>query len=149
MCKECANLESFAKRSAKEDISDPGLSRLFDILDDVYSKWLRQSGADDNGICECFTCGHKDHFSRMQCGHFYSRSHKFLRYDPRQTKIQCPDCNEYRAGNIPEFRKRLELESPGIIEILETEVHLTYKYSRNEVLDLINEYRIKLKSLKK
>lgn len=151
-CQNCywngIRLKSVQKQAQKEeDHDDPDVATLKKDLDLIFSRWLRMSGADKDGICECFICGHKDHFSKMQAGHFVKRGNSFLRYDCRNVKINCKNCNECKGGNYPLYTKRLEQESPGITEYLTEEGNLTYKFTRQELKDMIADYYKRLKQL--
>lgn len=76
-------------------------------LDSLFSKYVRLAYADDAGYVECFTCGKKLHWTRIQNGHFHSRRHMVLRFDTKNCFPQCNECNVVKSGNLEEFRKRL------------------------------------------
>jgi hypothetical protein len=48
-------------------------------------------------------------------------------------------------GNIEEYTKRLNEEQPGLPEQLREESREIYKYSREELKQLLIDYRAKLK----
>ncbi len=48
--------------------------KLVEKLDKVFSIYIRRRNAV-NDIAECFTCGKKDHWKKLQNGHFQSRKH--------------------------------------------------------------------------
>ena len=37
-------------------------STLVKKADAIFSQFIRQRNADENGVTECFTCGKKDHW---------------------------------------------------------------------------------------
>lgn len=143
-------MKSVNKMASKEDQSDDqDVATLKRDLDLIFSQWLRKSGANENGICECFICGHAAHYSEMQAGHFVKRGNSFLRYDPRNITINCKSCNEYKDGNLVLYAKKLEEQNPGITSILMEEGNIVYKFTRQELKDLISEYTKRLKQLHK
>jgi hypothetical protein len=143
-------MKSVNKVASREDqADDEDVATLKKDLDLIFSRWLRQSGADKDGICECFICGDKGHYSIMQAGHYVKRGNSFLRFDTRNVKINCKDCNEYKGGNYIQYAFKLEEQSPGITEYLVEEGNIVYKFTRQELKDLIAEYSRKLKLLQK
>jgi hypothetical protein len=146
-CKQHATIESTNKRIEKheEGIEQESWINLRDDLDAVYSKWLRISNSNSEGICECYTCGKKQHYSEAQCGHFVSRSNMATRFMPQNTKIQCVSCNEYKDGNIEAFEFNLERDNNGIVDWLREQGRSIAKPSVSDLKELLNEYRYKLK----
>lgn len=142
-------MKSVNKVIGKEDqMDDEDVATLKKDLDLIFSRWLRQNGADKDGTCECFICGHKDHYSVMQAGHFIKRGNSFLRYDTRNVTINCKPCNEYKDGNLVLYAQKLEERNPGITSILMEEGNIIYKFTRQELKDMIADYSRKLKQLK-
>lgn len=146
-CQSCARIEDVLANEERELEQDESLSELIKQADDIYSKWLRLSNADKNGTVSCYTCDINMRWQSAQCGHYVKRGNLFLRFDPRNTRVQGECCNIHKRGNYPEFSKRLEVENPGITEILYTEGQLVYKPSREEIRAIINEYSAKFKLL--
>lgn len=150
-CKTCSVVEDSLERMEEASeviVEKDGLSDLIAIADEIYSKWLRKSGANELGFSECFTCGKRDRWEALHCGHYVRRGALFLRYDPRNTRIQCPGCNVFKDGNMAEYTQRLEAEHPGITEYLKQEAFVVYKPEKDELYSIIKEYKRKLKQLK-
>ena len=122
------------------------LIKLRDKLDKVFSLYIRQKYADDNGNVACYTCGKAKHWKELHAGHFVSRRHLCTRFDERNVKPQCPGCNLFNQGNAPIFAQRLltDYGSKIIDELLEKSKG-TCKFTRSDYEDLINQYQIKLK----
>lgn len=151
-CKQCATIEDSLARmeeETNEEIEKEGLKELIKIADDVFSKWLRQSSADKDGFVTCYTCDSVLRHQDAQCGHYVKRGNLFLRFDPRNCRVQDEACNKYKDGNYAEYTKRLEMEHPGITSILMEEATIVYKPTRDEIRGIINEYSRKLKALQK
>jgi len=61
-------------------------------LDTVFSQYIRRKDAI-NEIATCVTCNKKDHYKKLQCGHFMSRRHYSTRWDENNVGVQCYGCN--------------------------------------------------------
>jgi len=83
------------------------LTKLKADLDKVFSLYIRQKDADENGMVSCYTCGVVKHWKELHCGHFISRRHLATRWDEMNTAPQCPGCNLFNQGNAPAFALRL------------------------------------------
>lgn len=151
-CQPCSTLEDTNKRMEKETsktIKEEDLSGLISDADSIFSKYIRLKYADADGKVACYTCGNIKHWTLQQNGHYIKRSNLFLRYDERNCRPQDAGCNEFKHGNIPEYTKRLEKETPGITDILREESSLVYKISREELRAVLSEYSVKVKALLK
>ena len=119
---------------------------LINDLDFVVSRYIRQLYADPkNGFVQCWTCPTIKHFSLMQNGHFVPRSKMATRWLVKNLKPQCATCNEGKHGNLEIFAERLEQEEKGIVDYLREISQETYKYSRDELKQLLIDYRAKLR----
>jgi len=97
------------------------ISKLQKEADRLMSLYVRLSNADKEGICTCYTCGYRNHYKKMQNGHYISRFYKSRRYDLRNTRVQCSMCNMWRNGDIPTFRANLVKElGPETVSEIET-----------------------------
>jgi len=120
-------------------------SKLIKKLDKVFSLYIRQRNAI-NEIAQCFTCGKKDHWKRLQCGHFQSRRHYSTRFDEINCQVQCAGCNVFKYGEQFIFGKNLDLEyGSGCSESLYYKAKQITKYSYDEIEDLINKYNLLIK----
>lgn len=140
-------MKSAQKFIDKEVIDEEGLPELIEEADAVFSRYVRMSAAI-NGWVKCYICDHEDKWQYAQCMHFIPRSNLFLRWDLRNCRSGCSNCNEFKGGNLLEFGKKLNEEQPGITDILFEEAHVVYKPTRDEVRKIIGEYSTKIKLLK-
>lgn len=150
-CKDCARIEDIMNEQEEETeqvLKEEGLQDLIKEADAVFSRWLRLSGADSDGNVSCYTCDVTKHWTLQQNGHYIKRGNLFLRFDPRNCRVQCEGCNVYKNGNYIEYTRRLEAEHSGITEYLMIEGALVYKPTRDEIRGIITEYTLKLKLLK-
>lgn len=79
------------------------LPKLKKELDSIFSRFIRLKDADENGIAECVTCGKKDHWKKLQNGHFMSRRHQSIRWDEDNCGVQCYSCNVMQQGKQYEY----------------------------------------------
>lgn len=148
-CAQCSKVEDTQKRMEAETdkvIQEEDLSGLIEDADIIFSRFIRLKYANERGLTKCYTCGVEKHWTFMQNGHFVNRAHLRLRWDERNCKPQCPECNEIKKGNIGVYRERLERdgESP---EILFDEMRLVHKPTREEIRQIVAEYTPKVKQL--
>ena len=123
-------------------------SKLKKDLDKWFSKYIRLRRASINGITECFTCGKKDHWKRMQAGHFMSRRHLTTRWNELNVQVQCVKCNMFNQGEQYKFGKLLDVRvGDGTSEMLERTSKHKAMFRRPDYEDLVKEYKDKVKKL--
>jgi len=117
---------------------------IIDDLDFVFSRYIRIKESDKNGNVSCYTCGKISHWKETQCGHFIKRGQMQLRWDSRNARPQCPICNVSLYGNLGVYENNLNEEHLGLPEQLREISREVYKYSREELKELLSELRAKL-----
>jgi hypothetical protein len=119
-----------------------------EILDEVFSKYIRLRGADYRGYNTCFTCGVSLPWKQLQCGHYISRQHLSLRFDPKNCFPQCFSCNCEKNGNIAEYKKKI-IRNYGIVHLhyLTEKKNEIKQYSDFELDILISYYKKKIKEM--
>ncbi len=124
-------------------------SKVVKELDRVFSLYIRQRDANLDGFVECFTCGRSNHWKKLQCGHFMSRSRYATRWDEINCQNQCPKCNLFNQGEQYKFSQQLdEKHGLGTAEALQISSLQTVKYMTYELEEMIDEYKKKLEELK-
>ena len=119
---------------------------LIKKLDSVFSIYIRRKDAV-NDIAQCVTCGKKDHWSKLQNGHWASRRHYSTRWDERNCSVQCASCNVFRAGEIYLYTKYLcSKYGDNFPEELYIQSQQIRKFTDVELQDMIAHYT-KLNSL--
>ena len=86
---------------------------------------------------------------KYDAGHLYSSGgHKNITFNEDNVHGQCVYCNQHNHGQLLEYHKRL-IERIGIkrVEQLDELAHVTRKYSREELRDLNEYYKQKIKEL--
>lgn len=122
--------------------------KLKEKADKLFSLFIRLSGSDWRGYCQCYTCPKVDHYKKMQCGHFISRSSNKLRFDPRNARIQCIGCNVFKNGNYIEYTTRM-IDEVGKKEVekLKKEGKENCQFTEDMLREIIDENKKKLKDL--
>ena len=116
-------------------------SKLIKKLDSVFSQYIRLK-ASNNGIAECFTCNKKDHWKKLQNGHFQSRKHYSTRWDEINCQVQCAGCNVFRAGEQYKFSVNLDAKyGEGTARRLHIKSKKTVKFANFEIEDMIKKYK--------
>ena len=150
-CKAHATIESTAKRVARyeEEQEDENFQGLVDDLDMWFSKYIRLYYANEKGLVLCYTSGVEMRWQDAQCGHFVSRKHYATRWLPDNCRPQSEYDNCVLSGNLTAFRKNLEKEQAGLPDWIEEQARQVSKPTRDELKQLIIEYRNKVKVLQK
>ena len=116
-------------------------SKLVKKLDNIFSQYIRLSNSV-NDIAECVTCNKKDHWKKMQCGHFQSRKHYSTRWDERNVAVQCSGCNVFRYGE--QFKFSLYLGEKLSQELLDKSRIIT-KFASYELEEMLQHYSSEVK----
>lgn len=126
----------------------PGVAKLKNTLDAIFSKYIRLSHADHDGFCTCYTCGNRLHWTKIQNGHLFSRGRLATRFDPDNCRPQCMGCNVMAKGNYQEYFPRIirEIGHQGLEE-LERKSKEFVKIGTFEYRSLIDIYTNKVKEL--
>jgi hypothetical protein len=123
----------------------PLRKNLIKELDTIFSQYIRLRFAK-NEIAECVTCGKKDHWKKLQNGHFMSRSNYSTRWDENNCQVQCVVCNVYRAGEQYKYSLFLGNKLAEELYIKSKEI---VKFADVELIDMIEFYKEKVNSLQK
>ena len=122
----------------------PTRSKIVKKLDVIFSQYIRLKYSDNQGMTECFTCGKRDHWKKLQCGHFQSRKNYSTRWSEDNCRVQCVSCNMFKSGeqytfgrNLVEYlAEKMFLESKKIV-----------KFTTDELIDMIDLFASKVKKL--
>lgn len=150
-CKQCATVDSTAKRVAAFEGAeeDESFWNLVDDLDAIFSRFIRLKYADEKGFVECYCCGKKRLIGEMHNGHFIHRTDMATRFLEANCRPQCPLCNSKHNDDPSIFANRLEAEEKGITAWLLAQSREIVKPTRDELKQLIINYRFKVKILEK
>lgn len=121
----------------------PSRKTLVKKLDTIFSIYIRRKNSI-NEIAQCITCGKKDHWKKMQNGHFMSRKHYATRWDEDNVEVQCMGCNVYRYGEQYLFAKHLGEDKANELLVKSRQIK---KFTDADLLDLIDLYTNKVDNL--
>lgn len=126
----------------------PSRKTLVNKADKVFSEYIRRRYTDHNGYAVCFTCGKKDHWKELQCGHFMSRKHYSTRWNETNCQVQCAGCNVFRYGEQYKFGRNLDITlGSGTADELHMLSRQVVKYSNVDLIEMINHYTKKIGEL--
>lgn len=117
-------------------------------LDRVFSIYIRLKNADHTEMVECYTCGEVIPWKQAQNGHFNLRGNDATRYDERNCKPQCFQCNMFRNGMPEAFEENLrdELGEEEFEDLMRTARSIK-KYTDQEYKELIRHYKLEIKKM--
>jgi len=112
----------------------------------LLQKLVRMKYADDNGMCQCVTCGKVDLYKYMDGGHFVSRRHNATLLVEENIHPQCKGCNKHKNGNIDSYSVFM-IDTYGLDAMKELVAlkHQPRKFTDTELLELIAEYKRRIK----
>ena len=107
---------------------------------------LRTTGTQTH--VKCLTCGKLLAISFCDAGHFVSRRHGATLFDERNVNTQCRYCNRFLDGNLLEYRRQIiRLYGEGVDTELEDKSKETHKFSVEDLTNIAECYKMKLKEL--
>ena len=133
-----------AKRKHKKE--NETVQDLMKKAQKVFNEFIRIRDKGKN----CISCL-SELKGKYDAGHYVSSgSCKALTFNERNVHGQCVHCNQHKHGNLISYREGLE-ERIGIVWVQHLEVRRneTANYTREELRHLINQYKQKVKDLKK
>ena len=127
------------------------IGKLVDQAATLLQKLVRLKAADDNGYCQCVTCGKFDHWKNMQGGHFIPRGNAATKLVEENINPQCKGCNGFamKHGDAAHRYTLYMVDMYGraeVDEMLRTK-HKPFKWFRPDVEDMIKELKEQVKEL--
>ena len=108
----------------------------------ILQRVVRLKAADENGYAQCVTCGRVDHYTNMDGGHFISRKHTAHKLLEENIHACCKGCNGFLKGNmIPYTIFMIDTYGREFVDELEATKNETRKYSRQEILGIIDDLK--------
>lgn len=115
----------------------------------VFSEFIRQRDADENGNCKCFTCGLIRHWKQMDCGHGIGRQHKATKFNEKNNHAQCKRCNGFEGGMRERYKEEMDKRyGEGTWDKMEVIARTTCKRGAFEIEQLTKYYKAEVKKLK-
>jgi len=122
----------------------PTRSKLVKKLDVIFSQYIRLKYSDKHGMTECFTCGKRDHWKKMQCGHFQSRKNYSTRWHEDNVRVQCVGCNMFKSGEQYVFGLKLGQQ---LAEEMFIKSKQLVKFTNDELIEKIDHYSSEVKRM--
>ena len=110
----------------------------------AFNAFIRQRDVN----LPCISCGHTNG-RQFHAGHYKpTGGNPHLRFNELNVHKQCSICNNYKSGNLAEYRINL-IKKIGLInvEALESDKSIK-KYSEEDYTNIIVKYKHKLKEIK-
>ena len=109
---------------------------------------LKAALHDDARMVQCVTCRKWDHWTKMQGGHFISRTHTKHKLSEENIHPQCQRCNGFLNGNYIAYSLYMQdmYGREWVENMLATKTEVK-KYYRPEILDIIEELKAEVKDL--
>jgi hypothetical protein len=96
------------------------LAKLKKELDRVFSLFIRQKYANEDGMVKCYTCSTVKHWKEMQNGHWIPRNNLATRFHEDNCRVQCVGCNMFQKGMPDVFAVNLIKEGVDLVELQKT-----------------------------
>jgi len=145
---QCAlkfNSEAEIKKRVQEYKQNvQSLSQLESLAKVVFQKWIRYR--DEN--LPCISCGTNTSNQWDGSHYFKAEIYSGVIFNELNVNKSCSYCNKWLDGNLINYRKGL-IEKYGVLAVegLEQLANETrqYKYNKDELNEIINTYKLKLK----
>jgi hypothetical protein len=111
------------------------------LAQQTFNKYIRLR--DKGNVCiSCQKMPKKEN-----AGHFWNaNNHWSVRFDERNVHLQCEHCNTYLSGNLINYRYYLISKiGKDEYEKLESEANKTRKFTIEQLKEIINTYKQKIK----
>lgn len=76
------------------------------MLDLWYGRY-RKAKISKDGYISCFICNKPVKTPESQLMHYFGRSSLCLRFDKINTQVGCIECNQFKGGNLEQFKLKL------------------------------------------
>jgi hypothetical protein len=131
-------------RAAKAE----SIIRLTEVLDNVFSRFIRLRDTDADGVGYCIDCNSRVAWDKIDCGHFIVRKYKSTRWDEQNCAAQWSYCNGPLSGRQFEFGKGIDLKyGAGTAEAILLRSKEEKKWSTDELKSLIAYYTEEVSAL--
>lgn len=127
------------KKKMQEDLET--IQDLVKATQIVFNKYIRLR--DKHELC--ISCKQKP--KKSNAGHYYNaNNHWNVRFDENNVHLQCEHCNTFLSGNLINYRENLLKKiGEGKFQLLEAEANKTRKFTKEELKEIIETYKKKIK----
>lgn len=127
------------KKKMQEDLET--IQDLVKATQIVFNKYIRLRDKDEL----CISCKQKP--KKSNAGHYYNaNNHWNVRFNEDNVHLQCEHCNTFLSANLINYRENL-LKKIGEdkFQLLEAEANKTRKFTKEELKEIIETYKKKIK----
>lgn len=116
------------------------------LLQAVFNTYIRKRDENQN----CISCDTPMKNRKGDASHYYPTTYTGLRFNEDNVHLSCVTCNQFKHGNLQEYRPRL-IAKIGLCRVtqLDNLRHSKLELSIEEIQEMIAEYKFKTKELKK
>jgi hypothetical protein len=136
-----AKVKDWKKTKAKMKAELMTLQDYIKLAQITFNKYIRLR--DKGNVC--ISCQKPP--KKENAGHFYNaNNHYNVRFDENNVHLQCEHCNTFLSGNLINYRENL-LKKIGAEEfnVLEGKSKVTRKFTKEELKEIIETYKKKIK----
>jgi hypothetical protein len=127
--------------------ADLQLGTFANLVAKDLQKAIRMEAADEQGNCRCVTCGKRDHYKKMDAGHFIPGRRQSILFIEENLHPQCVYCNRHLYGNTAEYGLyMLKRYGKKKVEQLRAAKNQTKTYTRHELADMRDGYKARIKA---
>ena len=140
---ETENAKQWTKKKSQMKADLTTLSDYLKITQQVFNKFIRLR---DEGL-NCISCDLPP--KKKNCGHYFSQGgHSAVRFDEDNCHLQCEHCNTFLSGNLLNYQIGIEKRIGGEkLMQLQSKAHDIKKWTKEELTELIEIYKKKIKSI--
>lgn len=125
------------------------IAGLVEQAAELLQKIRRIESADETGYCRCVSCGNVRHWKEGDGGHWISRKRTATKLNPKNIHFQCKGCNGPNKQVAGPWYDKYMRDTYGheFADQLLFESRKEKKYSRPEIMEVIESYKERLRGL--
>ena len=130
------------KKVLKDELQT--IQELTKLAQVVFNKYIRLRDKDK----PCVSCD-KPLGNKYDAGHYFSSGgHKAVTFDEDNVHGQCVMCNQHKHGNLLNYQLGIQKRiGEDRLSKLNEKAHETRKFTRDELKEIIETYKNKIKTL--
>ena len=140
---ETENAKQWTKKKSQMKADLTTTSDYLKLTQQVVNKYIR---VRDEGL-NCISCDLPP--KKKNAGHYYSQGgHSAVRFDEDNIHLQCEHCNTFLSGNLLNYQIGIEKRIGGEkLMQLQAKAHDVKKWTKEELKEIIEIYKKKIKSI--
>lgn len=129
---------------------DKSLSTLVKELDTVFSLFIRLRDADESGTVTCFVTGDRLWYLDCDAAHYHVRAKMGTRWDEMNVHATSSNSNRFDDNHYSDYIEAMKKKySVYELKMLSVRANSLLKATRNELTEMIEEYKVKVSELKR